>query len=238
MQQGYKLVARLIKFVGKCGGADISSNDYRLKSSGEPVGLLTAVGLFKKAKLQEDVKETKKLLFTLESGSSSALKAFQEVLVLLLPIRSVARTREPTTDLAWLANHQQITKEKRELEIQVRTSTIRRLCGLQTFAYGLAQHDQEVADVVSPAAQDLADTLGLKISVTGAGRQSLPGHSHVELFGAVTPDVALGKGSEQAWADLQNDLQAKLITRLKTDRSHCRDFRCSFCRSHQQALSQ
>jgi len=48
-------------------------------SSGEPVGLLLETTVFKKAKLLECVKETKRLIYELESGSTSALKAFQKV---------------------------------------------------------------------------------------------------------------------------------------------------------------
>ena len=69
------IVARLSKFAGPCTK---SSNNIRFKGSGAPHGLLMGTPTF--SSIDSTCKETKKLLRALESGSSTALKSFQEVL--------------------------------------------------------------------------------------------------------------------------------------------------------------
>jgi len=81
LQAAHSLVLRLAKFAGESASSKIN---FRVTSSGTPMGLLGHTTTFQDALLPEAHK-TKKLLRALEDGSSSssrsssAMKTFQEV---------------------------------------------------------------------------------------------------------------------------------------------------------------
>ena len=68
------LAQRLVKFAGPLAS---SSNNFRVTASGRIAGLLTGTPTF--SNLVSRKTEVKKLLYSLEGGSSSAQKSFQEV---------------------------------------------------------------------------------------------------------------------------------------------------------------
>ena len=70
------LAQRLVKFAGPLAS---SSNNFRVTASGRIAGLLTGTPTF--SNLVSRKTEVKKLLYSLEGGSSSALKAFKEVVL-------------------------------------------------------------------------------------------------------------------------------------------------------------
>ena len=75
------LAQRLVKFAGPLAS---SSNNFRVTASGRIAGLLTGTPTF--SSLVSRKMEVKKLLSTLERGSSSAQKTFQEVHCMLLRV--------------------------------------------------------------------------------------------------------------------------------------------------------
>ena len=68
------MAKRLAKFAGPLAS---SSNNFRVTASGRIAGLLAGTPTFRNLHWQKS--EVKKLLYSLEGGSSSALKAFKEV---------------------------------------------------------------------------------------------------------------------------------------------------------------
>ena len=75
------LAQRLVKFAGPLAS---SSNNFRVTASGRIAGLLTGTPTF--SNLVSRKTEVKELLSTLERGSSSAQKTFQEVHCMLLRV--------------------------------------------------------------------------------------------------------------------------------------------------------
>ena len=119
---------------------------------------------------------------------------------------------------------QQVAKEKRALQIQVRKHAIRFMCDFTDLPKN-RPHEQDVERVIRSSSRDLADSMGLAISVRGGGPR----------------DFHIGKGSDEAWARLKNMLRTQIITRLRSNLSFCQPVNgyisCAFCRVHRQALT-
>ena len=77
-EKGSSLAKRLAQFAGTSA---LTRNYFRITSAGSPLGILmgtTGTPTFLKVQAS-DAKETQKILYALERGSSNALSAFQKV---------------------------------------------------------------------------------------------------------------------------------------------------------------
>ena len=78
VQEATGLAQRLVKFAGPLAS---SRNNFRVTASGRVAGLLTGTPTFQNVlnRTAKERKEARKLLRSLEGGSSSAQKSFKEV---------------------------------------------------------------------------------------------------------------------------------------------------------------
>ena len=74
-EKGSSLAKRLAQFAGTSA---LTRNYFRITSAGSPLGILMGTPTFLKVQAS-DAKETQKILYALERGSSNALSAFQKV---------------------------------------------------------------------------------------------------------------------------------------------------------------
>jgi len=111
------IVPRLSKFAGPCAK---SSNNIRFNGSGAPHGLLMGTPTSTFSSIDSTCKETKKLLRALESGSSTALKSFKEVVCRLVHHVNRLSALQRITVLRW----QKIEKEIAVFELNQRSAVI------------------------------------------------------------------------------------------------------------------
>ena len=86
----------------------------------------------------------------------------------------------------------------------------------------LANHRDLFEDIISEACNDVQDSGGLKIAVTGScGGKLGP-------YGSRNPRYAIGSGSKEAWNKLADSLEAKVAEHLKSNLHFCPGG-CLFC---------